>query len=107
MGICTGRVSSRDNPIYPVELAKPTVAPDVIADNILNYYTFIRVIGNGHYGMVREARKIYSKTELHFAVKSIAKDNVNPDLEVMRRELSILRAVDHPNIIKFYEVYED
>ena len=29
------------------------------------------------------------------------------DLEGLRREVAILRKVDHPNIVKLYESYED
>lgn len=107
MGICTSKVSSHDNPIESITLRGPSVAPDVIVANINKYYTFIKLIGNGHYGIVREARKIHSQTKVHFAIKSVPKQDLTSTIEVMKRELSILRVVDHPNIIKMYEVYED
>lgn len=40
------------------------------------------------------------------AVKSISKKNIK-SLARLKRELLIMRAVDHPNIIKLHEVYED
>ena len=40
------------------------------------------------------------------AVKSISKKNIK-SLPRLKRELLIMRAVDHPNIIKLHEVYED
>lgn len=41
------------------------------------------------------------------AIKTISKTNFDAELEIYRRELDMLRFVDHPNIIKLYEVYED
>ena len=39
----------------------------------------------------------------------IAERNVNDrsDLDVFLRELEYLKAFDHPNIVKFHEVYQD
>ena len=42
-----------------------------------------------------------------FAVKSIQKDKMSDDLHLLRRELEILKGLDHPNIVKFYETYQD
>jgi calcium-dependent protein kinase len=42
-----------------------------------------------------------------YAVKSIPKDKIVRELKLLRRELEMLRVVDHPNIIKFYETFED
>lgn len=41
-----------------------------------------------------------------FAIKSIRKSKVNK-MEVLRREVQILKEVNHPNIIKLIDVYED
>jgi calcium-dependent protein kinase len=44
---------------------------------------------------------------VHFAVKSITKRKLKDELPLLKRELEILQSVDHPNIIKLYETYED
>lgn len=41
-----------------------------------------------------------------FAIKTIKKSKVSR-IESLRREIEILRCVDHPCIIKLYDVYED
>lgn len=41
-----------------------------------------------------------------FAVKTILKIKVNR-VENLRREIAIMRRVNHPNIIKLHDVYED
>jgi calcium-dependent protein kinase len=79
----------------------------MILDNINRHYDFRNVIGSGHFGIVREARKKGNSTNLLYAVKSISKANIKTNLDSLRQELAILRTVDHPNIIKLYETYED
>jgi len=61
-------------------------------------------IGHGHYGVVRKCRN--RETKHIYAVKSIKKSKVGR-IDSLKREVQILRAVDHPNIIKLYDIYED
>lgn len=42
-----------------------------------------------------------------FAVKSINKEKIKKDLYLLKRELEIMRIVDHPNLIRYFETYED
>lgn len=63
-------------------------------------------IGSGRYGIVRlVAKKSYESKK--FAVKSISRERINTDIQLLQRELDILMAVDHPNIINFHEIYMD
>jgi calcium-dependent protein kinase len=41
------------------------------------------------------------------AIKSVSKEKVKGNLMFLKRELDVMRAVDHPNLIKYYEAYED
>eukprot|EP00828_Plagiopyla_frontata_P019022 TRINITY_DN24324_c0_g1_i2.p1 TRINITY_DN24324_c0_g1~~TRINITY_DN24324_c0_g1_i2.p1 ORF type:complete len:223 (-),score=26.32 TRINITY_DN24324_c0_g1_i2:310-978(-) len=63
-------------------------------------------IGHGHFGTVRIAMQIQNPDK-KYAVKSILKSKIQKDFHLFQRELSILRQLDHPNIIKFYETYQD
>ena len=73
--------------------------------NILDYYTFEgEPIGNGTYGVVKIA--IHKITKQKRAVKIIQKAKVK-NIEKFLTEVNILRKVDHPNIVKFYEWCED
>jgi calcium-dependent protein kinase len=56
---------------------------------------------------VRVATPLRGNVEAEVAIKSVAKDKIRNDLYFLKRELDILMLVDHPNIIKFYESYED
>jgi calcium-dependent protein kinase len=66
--------------------------------------TDILIEGSGHFGIVRVASLI-SNPNKKYAVKSIQKDKMQDDLHLLRRELEILKNLDHPNIVKFYETY--
>ena len=62
--------------------------------------------GHGHYGHIRVARPI-SNPDKQFAVKTIPKEKIKREMHLFKREKDIFRELDHPNIVKFYESYED
>lgn len=75
--------------------------------DIRNVYKFEpKVIGNGYFGTVRAAFLIINPTK-KFAIKTIYKEKIQKSLHLLKRELEILKTLDHPNIIKFYETYQD
>lgn len=61
-------------------------------------------LGHGHYGVVRKCQNRVTKE--FFAVKTIKKAKVGR-LETLKREIEILKTMDHPNIIKLVDVFED
>jgi len=62
------------------------------------------VLGEGSFGTVRKCRnKVTSDLR---ALKTIDKSKL-PDATQLKREVDILSNVDHPHIIKLYDVYED
>lgn len=63
------------------------------------------MLGYGQFGTVREASLIGHNHSV--AIKSISKDKVKGQLSLLKRELDIMRTLDHPNLIKYYEAYED
>lgn len=65
-----------------------------------------KVIGHGHYGVVRLGNLI-THPDKNFAIKTVEKSKLKKDLYILMRELTILMALDHPNIVKFYETYQD
>ena len=74
---------------------------------ITDYYKFEKVIGNGHFGTVREAFKIKSNQSKKYAIKSISKESVKGKEKLLQQESENLYILDHPSIIKLYEIYED
>jgi calcium-dependent protein kinase len=60
-------------------------------------------LGHGHYGSVRIG--INKSNGKKVAIKTIPKAKVSRP-ETMRREIEILKALDHPNIIRLFDVFE-
>jgi calcium-dependent protein kinase len=77
-----------------------------VHEDVSKVYNIGKEIGYGKYGVVRlVAKKSYEKKR--FALKSIPRDKLNADIQQLEKEFEILRQVDHPNIINFYEMYVD
>ncbi|CAB9502579.1 MAP kinase-activated protein kinase 2 (Fragment) [Seminavis robusta] len=77
---------------------------DALSDVRINYHIDAKEVGHGHYGVVRKCR--HRESGDSFAIKSIRKAKVSK-IEVLKREIDILKEVRHPNIIQLEEVYED
>lgn len=83
---------------------EPVMITDYLSNVRDRYHVSHKELGHGHYGVVRKCMD--RKTEEWFAIKSIRKSKINK-LEVLRREIDILKDVSHPNIIRLREVHED
>eukprot|EP01102_Stenamoeba_stenopodia_P008097 TRINITY_DN22_c0_g2_i1.p1 TRINITY_DN22_c0_g2~~TRINITY_DN22_c0_g2_i1.p1 ORF type:complete len:352 (-),score=100.11 TRINITY_DN22_c0_g2_i1:131-1186(-) len=78
----------------------------VINEPIEDYYTLGKEIGRGGFSVVVEGIK--KKTNEKFAIKCIKKTMVEgDDIKLLRREIHIMKKVNHPNILKLYEVFEN
>jgi len=73
--------------------------------NIRDIYNFSSVLGKGGFGTVKLAALKNGVSDKKMAVKIIEKSRLKQKTYVLLRELEILKSLDHPNIIKFYEVY--
>ena len=70
-------------------------------------YEYISTIGNGTFGKVRLYRDRECRS-INYAIKTIKKDVVNQhSIDSIKREVEILRSLDHPNIVKYFETYEE
>lgn len=79
----------------------------IVYSDIQKFYDVQGEIGSGHFGKVKKAYSKDKKIQQGFAIKSIPKAKIRGRLELLQRELGYLMIVDHPNIIKLYEVFED
>ena len=78
----------------------------------MNLYKFDpNIVGKGEFGCVRIAtirnRKNNNNNNKKFAIKTIPKKKFNMEIEKIHNEIKILKTLDHPNIVRFYEGYED
>ena len=67
----------------------------------------MKVLGSGSYGKVFLAKN-KKDPDFKCAIKVIKKTHMSEDdLLGLKREVSIMQQVDHPNIVKYYETYDD
>jgi len=77
---------------------------DALADVRIKYHVNAKELGHGHYGIVRKCMD--RDTNQWYAIKSIRKAKVKK-IEVLKREIEILKEVKHPHIIELVDVFED
>jgi calcium-dependent protein kinase len=69
-------------------------------------YEFKKELGEGSYGQVKLG--MHKRTGLDRAIKIIKKNEIPEDeRNAMLKEVSILKSLDHPNIIKMFDMYQD
>ena len=83
-------------------------------EDVTKSYNIGKEIGYGKYGVVRLVSK-KSIEKKRFALKTISRtlmvsntaDTGVDSQPLLENEFEILKSVDHPNIIKFYEMFID
>ncbi|XP_022918996.2 serine/threonine-protein kinase SIK2 isoform X1 [Onthophagus taurus] len=71
----------------------------------VGFYDIERTIGKGNFAVVKLARHRITKTEV--AIKIIDKSQLDAsNLQKVYREVDIMKRLDHPHIIKLYQVME-
>ena len=72
--------------------------------NLVEKYIKIKELGSGTFGKVYEIEN--KETKKKYACKHITKKKIC-DMNKFNNEINIMREINHPNIIKLYEIYED
>lgn len=70
----------------------------------MTMYSFGKLLGQGSFGSVRLGHP-KSNPSLSYAIKSINVSRMKGHVDMLNNEIAILRTLDHPNLISFYEVY--
>ena len=76
------------------------------AQTLNDKYILKKVLGKGKFGIVRKAVH-KNNPDMIVAIKTIHKNSKVFDIQLLLREINILKSIDHPNIIKFYEFFEE
>ncbi|XP_005156682.1 MAP/microtubule affinity-regulating kinase 3a isoform X2 [Danio rerio] len=72
---------------------------------VIGNYRLLKTIGKGNFAKVKLARHILTGSEV--AIKMIDKTQLNPtSLQKLSREVTIMKNLNHPNIVKLFEVIE-
>jgi len=95
----------------PTKVSQTTAAEEEPAESFLHgirdHYDFTKELARGGYSVVYLGKS--KKDGNQYAVRQIKKEALDDDeaVNALRREITILRSVDHPNVLKLFEVYED
>ena len=74
--------------------------------NIKETYKIEGTIGKGSFATVKKAK--HRETGVRYAVKVLSKKKMNDEEKLaMQLEIDILKQMDHPNIVKLMDVFED
>ena len=78
-----------------------------LMDSFEEEYVIIKDIDSGHFGSVSLCRCV--ETHQEYAVKIIKRTTLcnKKSLNQLYNEISILKRIDHPNIIKLYKVFQN
>lgn len=95
---------------------KNSIFNGIFPQDVKEKYELKEVLGQGTFGIVRRCEvrngedgdgddgdKNKNKS---YALKTILKSKV-PDTNILKREIEIMRHVNHPHIIRLYDVFED
>lgn len=88
---------------------RPSSALQLIIENsgdITSFYDLdAAVLGKGAFGIVRKgALKVTGAVR---AVKSISKEHMKSSVPTLKKEIEIMKAIDHPNLLMLNEIFED
>jgi calcium-dependent protein kinase len=77
-------------------------------EDIHKIYCLQSTIGHGYFSKVKIGYKRVEGEDSKYAIKIIAKSNVDKSRhDDFLNEVSILKKLDHPNVLKLYEIYQD
>jgi serine/threonine protein kinase len=65
-----------------------------------------KILGKGNFGSVYKSHSKHNK-EHEVAIKVLDKSKLGSNLRSILNEITILHALDHPNICKYVETYDD
>jgi calcium-dependent protein kinase len=73
--------------------------------DVFSFYEILKKLGEGSYGKIYKVKN--KDTEEIYAMKQMDKIKIQQNLELFKNEIEIMSILNHPNICKLYEVYED
>ncbi|CAM9766112.1 unnamed protein product [Chrysoparadoxa australica] len=101
----TSKGNSTDSNSDPKAVPSRTFTDSLKHGKLLEAYNVETIeLGHGQYGRVHKCSS--KKTGEELALKSILKSRVGK-MDTIKREIEILTLVDHPNVIKLVDVFED
>lgn len=88
----------------------PSMSLQLIINNkgrLEDYYNCSEVLGKGSFGVVRRAHLASCGSGAGRAVKSISKERMKDKIGALKHEIEIMKMVDHPHVVRIFEIFED
>lgn len=79
---------------------------NITEEPLSDYYELEEVLGAGKYGVVKRGYSLRN-TDFKVAVKTIDLEKLTGNYHSCVSEILTLKKVDHPNIVKIYEIFKD
>ena len=79
--------------------------PKSKSGDVFSFYEILKKLGEGSYGKIYKVKN--KDNEEIYAMKQMDKIKIQQNLELFKNEIEIMSILNHPNICKLYEVYED
>ncbi|XP_051510399.1 MAP/microtubule affinity-regulating kinase 3-like isoform X8 [Myxocyprinus asiaticus] len=100
-----GRNEVSSRPVRSGARCRNSIASCADEQPHIGNYRLLKTIGKGNFAKVKLARHILTGREV--AIKIIDKTQLNPtSLQKLFREVRIMKILNHPNIVKLFEVIE-
>ncbi|XP_043232336.1 MAP/microtubule affinity-regulating kinase 3-like isoform X11 [Amphibalanus amphitrite] len=94
-----------DHAAPPAKVNKESSRTRPDSEPHIGKYQLLKTIGKGNFAKVKLAKHLPTGEEV--AIKIIDKTQMNPgSLQKLFREVRIMKMLDHPNIVKLYQVIE-
>jgi len=90
---------------FPLKKETPGGSKSSVKRKIAEVYTFGEELGRGGFSIVRKGTN--KETGAEFAVKIIEKSAGEEELQLLQREIDIMKKLKHKNIISLEEVYDE
>lgn len=94
------------NQIAPYQKSEQQGVHELKQNYKINEHKHQKVLGSGAYGKVFQSYNIHNP-DLKVAIKVMDKEKMQFNMQCIIDEVAILIKLDHPNIVKYYETYND
>ena len=102
-----GCFNSKESSVQKFRLSTLPSTRQGVAQMRLQYNINPKVLGSGSFGKVFQAENKADPSH-KVAIKVINKQKLSlKEIKALHHEVSILQTLDHPNIVKYYETYDD
>lgn len=106
MGTCLKKQSSGPIKTQNFKFQNENQIIDKPKIKVTDVYILKKVLGQGAFGIVRRGNRI-DNPSINVAIKTITKAKLQNDLTQLKNEVDILSAIDHPNIVRLYDYFDE